>query len=114
MVIGEVVARECAVLARRFVEHSHMRFDALLINQPAEHLGRAIGAVAHKPGGIEIEASIVRSIMRLPPSPRPADRSRRLHVDDDRVVNVDQIVGRVGEEGLPAMGAGPTCCRIGR
>jgi hypothetical protein len=26
------------------------------MDEPAEHLGRAIGAVAHKPGGVEIEA----------------------------------------------------------
>jgi hypothetical protein len=33
-----------------------MRLDAVLIEQPVEHLGRAIGAGAHEPGGIEAEA----------------------------------------------------------
>jgi len=55
MVVGEVVARESAI---RFVEHRHMRFDAMLMDQPAEHLGRAIGTVAHEPGRIETEAIV--------------------------------------------------------
>jgi hypothetical protein len=56
VVIGEVVASEGAVLARRFVEHGHMRLDAVFMDQPAEHLGRAVSAVAHQPSRIEIEA----------------------------------------------------------
>src|SRR5579885_1055873 len=42
---AEVVAGEGAILARRFVEHGHMRLDPLLIDQPVQHLGRAIGTV---------------------------------------------------------------------
>ena len=42
-----------------------MRFDAVLIDQSAEHLGRAISAVAHELGRIEIEALHRSSIMCL-------------------------------------------------
>ena len=56
MVISERLAREGAVVVGRLVEHAHMRRDAMLINQPAEHLGRAVSAVADKAAGIEIEA----------------------------------------------------------
>ena len=35
----------------------------------------------------------------------PADRRGCLDIDDDRVIDIDQIVGRVAEEGLPAVGA---------
>jgi CubicO group peptidase (beta-lactamase class C family) len=30
-----------------------MRLDAVLMDEPAEHLGRAIGAVAHQLGGVD-------------------------------------------------------------
>jgi hypothetical protein len=35
-------------------------------------------------------------------------------IDNDRVVDIDQIVGGVSKEGLSAMGSGPTGRRIGR
>src|SRR5262249_60273136 len=38
MGISELLAREGAVVADRLIEHAHMRRDAMLINQPAEHL----------------------------------------------------------------------------
>jgi hypothetical protein len=56
VVIGEVLPRERAVSARGFVEHRDMRLDPVLIDQPAEHLGRAVGAIAGEPGRIEVEA----------------------------------------------------------
>ena len=75
----------------------------MFIDEPAEHLGRAIGAVTHDLGGIEIEAfhrafdhALRGQDLGLP------DRGGCLDIDDDRVVDVDQVVGRVGEEGLPA------------
>jgi hypothetical protein len=42
------------------------------------------------------------------------DRRGCFDIDDDRVLGVDQIVGRVAKEGLPAMGAGPARRRISR
>jgi len=86
----------------------------LLINQPAEHLGRTIGAVADDLGRAEIEAggraldhAFGGQNFSLP------DRCGCLDVDNDRVLKVDQIIGRVGKEGLPAMGTGPARRRIG-
>ena len=45
-------------------------------------------------------------LLRLP------DRGGGLDIDDDRVVDIDQIVGRIGEEGLPAMRACPARGRV--
>ena len=42
------------------------------------------------------------------------DRSRRFDINDDRVLDIDQIVGGVSEEGLSTMGSGPARLRIGR
>ena len=55
MVIGEVVAREGPIRAGRLVEHCNVRLNPTLVDQPAEHLGRAIPAVAEEPARIEIE-----------------------------------------------------------
>src|SRR5262245_4754977 len=55
MVLGEVLAREGPVCASRLVEHYNVRFDPMLVEQPAEHLGRAIAAVTEEPARIEIE-----------------------------------------------------------
>src|SRR5215471_15902787 len=49
MVIGEVVAREGAVGALRFVEHRNVRLDTALMHQPGEVLGRTIGGVGRQP-----------------------------------------------------------------
>ena len=83
-------------------------------DQPGEHLGRAIGAVGGQPLGLEAEAVLGaldhgarRADLGL------ADRRGRLDVDDDGVVEVDQVVGGVGEEGVPLQRAGPVRRRIG-
>ena len=38
----------------------------------------------------------------------------RFDVDEDRVADIDQIIGGISGEDLPAMGSGPSRCRIGR
>ena len=81
-------------------------------SQPASV--RAVGAVGDQPLGVEAEA-LHRAVdhgargadLRL------ADRARRLDVDDDRIVCVDEVVGRIGEEGVPLLGAGPLRRGIG-
>jgi hypothetical protein len=55
MVVGEGLAREGPVGAGRLVEDGHVRLDPVLVDQPAEHLSGAIGAVAEKPAWIKIE-----------------------------------------------------------
>ena len=42
------------------------------------------------------------------------DRCGRLNIDDDRILDIDQIVRGVGKESLSAMGAGPACGWISR
>lgn len=69
-----------------------MPFDAVLMDQPAEHVSRTIGAVAHEPGGTETEAfhrafdhALCGKHLGLP------DRSGRFDIHDNRVFGIDQI-----------------------
>jgi hypothetical protein len=55
VITGEVLARQGPVYAGRLVEHCNVWLDPVLIEQPAEHLGRAIPAVAEESARIEIE-----------------------------------------------------------
>ena len=78
------------------------------MDKPVQHLGRAVGTVANQALGIQIKAleraldhALYRQGFRLP------DRRRGLDVDNDRVVHVDQIVGRIGEKRRPTMRRGP-------
>jgi hypothetical protein len=93
VIVGEVVAREGAVLARRFVEHGYMRLNAVLVDQPAEHLGRAVGAIAHEPGGIEAEA-IHRALNHALGGQNVGllDGHGGLYIDDDRMLDIDQVI----------------------
>ena len=100
-VVGEVGALEGPVAAARLVEDGDVRLDPALLDEPAQHRRGAVGAVGDQPLGVEAEA-VHRAVdhgargadLRL------ADGARRLDVDDDRIVGVDQIVGRIGEEGV--------------
>ena len=81
-VICKVVAREGAVAALGFVEHRNVWLDPLLLNQPVEHLSRAVGGVADQLGRGEIEAferaldhALGRRHLGL------ANRRRRLDID---------------------------------
>ena len=84
-----------------FVEHRDVRLDPALMHQPGEVLGRAIGGIGRQPFGIEAEAILgpvdhgaCRADLRLP------DRAARLDIDNDGMVEVDQVVGGVGEKGM--------------
>jgi hypothetical protein len=83
------------------------------MDQPGEHLGRAIGAVGAEPLGIEPEA-VLDPLDHGPrrPNLRLPDGAAGLDVDNDGVVEVDQVVRRVGEEGLALVRAGPLRGRI--
>jgi len=71
------------------------------MNQPVQHLGRAVGGVADQLGGVGSKHSSERSIMRLA-AVTSAWRIAvvRLDIDDDRVIDIDQVIGRIGEERL--------------
>jgi hypothetical protein len=98
-----------------FVEYRDVRLDPVLIDQPVQHLGCSIGGVADQLSRIEIEAferaldhALCRQHLGL------TDRRRCFDIDDDRVVGIDQVVGRIGKERRPAVRRGPPRRRIGR
>jgi hypothetical protein len=85
-----------------------MRLDTALMHQPGEVFGRSVGGVGRQPLRPQAEAllrtvdhALLRRHLGL------ADRGGRLDVDDDGVLQVDQVVGAVGEEGEPAVRARP-------
>src|SRR5260221_13763537 len=51
LVVVEVSAGEGPVLALGLVEHRDVRFDTLLVDQPGEHLGRAVTGVGRQARG---------------------------------------------------------------
>jgi hypothetical protein len=53
-----------------------------------------------------VDHGACRADLRLP------DRAARLDIDDDGVVEVDQVVGGVGEEGMPLERSCPLRSRI--
>ena len=115
MVVGEVLAREGAIPALGFVEDRDMRFDPLLMDQPIQHLGRAVCSVADQLGRIEIEV-FERTLDHTPcrcgfglPDGRCC-----LDINDDRILRVDQVVGRIGEERRSAVCSGSPRRRVGR
>jgi len=114
VVVAEVGAAEGAVAALGFVGHRDMRLDPALVHQPGEVLGRAIGTVGGELGRPEAEALLRpvehgagRADFGLP------DGTAGLDIDDDGVVEIDQIVGGIGEEGVTLQGPGPLRRRIG-
>src|SRR5207344_2728768 len=85
----------------------------VVVNEPSEHLGRAVSTVGSQALGTEPEAIFGalnhcagRTDLGL------TDSSRRLDIDDDRRLQVDQVVVGVGKEGMPFVSAGPLCGRI--
>jgi hypothetical protein len=78
------------VFARRLVESRHVRFDAVLIVEPAEHLGRTAGVVTDELARTEMELferalnhAIGGQYLRLP------DCGGRLDIDHDGVLIID-------------------------
>ena len=94
-------------------EDRDVRLDPSLIDEPTEHLGRAISAVGGEPFRVKPEALFSaldhgarRADLSLP------DRAACLDIDDDRVVEIDQVVGGVGEERVSFEGACPLRRRV--
>jgi hypothetical protein len=56
MIVVEVLARESTVSALGFVERWDVRLYPAVMDEPVQHLGRAVGAVPNQPGGAETEA----------------------------------------------------------
>jgi hypothetical protein len=93
LIVGEVFARERPIVAGRLVEHRNLRLDRALVDQPPQHLGCPVGTVGGQALGTEPEAIFGAlnhcaccTDLGLP------DSSRRLDIDDDRGLQVDQVV----------------------
>jgi len=91
-----------------------VRCDALVLDHPAQHRSGAIGGVADQAAWLETETLLDAVDHRS----RRVDllrsvRGRGLDVDDDPGLQIDEVVGRVGEERRPARGGGPACGGIG-
>src|ERR1700687_4886862 len=56
LIVGEVVTREGAIGALRFVEHRDVRLDPALMHQPGEVLGRTVACVTSQPLGPQAAA----------------------------------------------------------
>ena len=91
-----------------------MRLDPVLLDQPVQQRPRAVRRVGDQALGPQAEA------VHGPIDHGPCGaglglthRARRLDVHDDRVVGVDQVVVRVGEEGRPLQRARPLRRRVG-
>ena len=66
----------------------------MLVDQPVEHLGRAIGTIAREARRMEDEALLGALDHPLGGGDfRLADGGGRLAINDDRVVEIDKVVG---------------------
>lgn len=85
-----------------------MRLYPALMDPPGEVLGQAIGTVGGEACGPEAEAVLrpFRYAARRPDLGLP-DGAASSHIEDDGMVEIDQVVGGVGEEGMPLQGTGP-------
>lgn len=92
-----------------------MRLDALLMDEPAEHFRATISGIADQARRVEAEPvtaaldHVARGLVF-----GLADGCGCLHIHDDRVVQIDQIVGAVDEVGLAAISRRPTCGWVDR
>ena len=106
-------ATEAPVGTLALVPHRHMRSDALLLDHPGEDLGRSVGAVSADPLRLQAKAGLgpiehgSGSADLGPPA-----RTGRLDIDDDRRLEIDQVVVSVGEKGVPLMRSRPLGGRV--
>ena len=92
----------------------NLRTKFLTVPPLDEVLGGAVGRVRRQPLRPQAKAllrpldhPLLRRHLGL------ADRGGRFHIDDDGVLQVDQVVGAIGEEGEPAVCSRPTRGRVG-
>ena len=88
-------------------------FDLLLLHQPVQHLGRAIGTVARQPLGLEAKA-LSRALQHGAGSPHfgLTHGPGSLHIHDHGRLEVDEVVVRIGKERRTTHRTGPLSRRI--
>ena len=75
----------------------------MLLDEPAEHLGRTVGAICGEPFRIEAEAILYTLDHRASRADLClANGARGLDVDNHPELRIDEIVVGVGEKGRPA------------
>src|SRR5882762_3481017 len=91
-----------------------MRRNPLGLDEPVKRRRRAVGTVSSEPVGPEtkslggaLDHGSGCAHLGLP------DRARRFDIEDDRGLQVDQIVICISEERVSFVSAGPLRCRIG-
>ena len=104
----KVVARKSSVLAFRLVKHRDVRLDALFVDEPCEHLSRSVAGVGRETLRLQAKRLRGSSDHRLGRRDfRLAHGGGGLDVDDDRALEVDQIVVAIGVAGRTASGRSP-------
>ncbi len=105
LVPGEV-AREKVPSSRLPFSHTGMCGVIPVVDKPAKELARSIGRIGSEPIGLQIEMSLGALDHRLGGRHLVVGACRRcFHVDDHRVLDVDQIVEPVAEL-YPLVGLG--------
>ena len=113
VIVDEVGTTEAAVAAA-LLEHRDVRLDAALVDQPRKVRSIAIAGIGRKALG-PVAEPLVRAINH--PSLRGhfslANSGGRLDIHDHGMLQIDQIVGAVSEEGEATIGAGSARRRVG-
>jgi hypothetical protein len=98
---GKISARERPIFTSRFVEDRDVRCDFLPFVQPMQQSGCAVGSVCRQAVGLDAELFLRsddhcfgRSNLRL------TDGACRLNINDYGTLDVDQVVVRIGKEGV--------------
>ncbi|HUC09452.1 MAG TPA: hypothetical protein VL985_03390 [Stellaceae bacterium] len=111
---SEVGAGEKAIGLVLAVEQRNMRLDPAP-HQPADHQAGSIGGVGRQPLRLEAKALLGSLEHRLGRGDfRAPARRCRLDVDDNRLLQIDQIIGAIGKSDLPLPFVGPRRGRIGQ
>src|SRR6202008_3866396 len=112
---GEVTPAPRAIFAPRLVDHRNLRRDSLLIDNPIERLGGAIGRIGGKVVRLESEALLSPFDHRLRRTNLSlTNGSGSLDINDDAELDINEIIIGIGKECWPAPRAGPLRGRIGR
>jgi len=101
VVVGELGPPECAIGSLGLLEHWEMRLDPALVDQPVEHLRRPVSAI-----GVQLLGAKAEPVLdpvdhgACRPDLSLANAAAGVDVDDDRIIEIDQIVCSISEEGV--------------